>query len=314
VDWRASIDPEFAAVVVDGGPSIGDLQLDDLPALYDARRQVSVHPSSDEISVINLEVGSDPPVGVRVHRPKSQPGLAPCLLTIHGGSFIAGSNRMDDALLEQWCLRLGCVGVSIDYRLAPETTYPGPLQDCFAALRWVHEQADTLRIDRERVGVYGVSAGGALAAGTVLMAHDRGGPSVAFLLLDNAALDDRQLTESSHWIVPIASRATIGLGWRAYLGSLYGTDDVPVDAAPSRAQSLLGLPPTFISVGSVDGLHDENVDFADRLLADGVDVELHVYVGAPHTFCALQPQSRIATQCRDDQINWLRQQMKSRPP
>ena len=208
---------------------------------------------------------------------------------------------------------LGCVAVSVDYRLAPETSYPGPLEDCYAGLVWLYENAASLGIDPAHVGVAGVSAGGALAAGLALLTRERGGPSLAFQLLDSPCLDDRQLTASSQWSVPLANPATIRLGWQAYLGDLYGTDEVPPFAAPTRATDLGRLPPTFLSVGAVDGLCDEVIDFSRRLVHAGVATELHVYAGAPHLFASVAPGASISRACRADQLRWLRHQFESDP-
>ena len=136
----------------------------------------------------------DPPVPVRVHRPADNDGVLPAIFTIHGGGYIIGSYLMDDFLHDGWCPGLGTVGVSVEYRLAPETPYPGPLEDCYAALRWTHEHADELGVDADRIGIYGLSAGGGLAAALALLARDRGEVPLAFQLLDCPMLDDRQTT------------------------------------------------------------------------------------------------------------------------
>ena len=115
-------------------------------------------------------VSDDPHVVVRVHRPKDLDGALPCIYSIHGGGYILGSYDMDDARFDRYCTRFGCVGVSVEYRLAPETPYPGPLDDCYAGLRWTHEHADELGIVPDRIGIGGTSAGGGLAAALALLA------------------------------------------------------------------------------------------------------------------------------------------------
>ena len=146
------------------------------------------------------------------------------------------------------------IGVSVEYRLAPETSYPGPLDDCYSALRWTYDNADELGIDKERIGIYGLSAGGGLAAVLALLARDRGEIPVAFVLLDCPMLDDRQRTPSIRaeglYVWGSGSNA---FGWRSYLGALSGSDDVPAYAAAARATDLAGLPPTCVVVGSIDG-------------------------------------------------------------
>ena len=136
---------------------------------------------SDAVTRTDDVVPGDPPVPVRVHRPKDAEGLLPAIVTIHGGGYVIGSYDMDSPLLDRWCPALGVVGVSVDYRLAPETPYPGPLEDCYAALRWTYDNAAELGIDKDRIGIYGLSAGGGLAAALALLARDRGEVPLAFV-------------------------------------------------------------------------------------------------------------------------------------
>jgi acetyl esterase/lipase len=265
---------------------------------------------SDAVERTDHLVPGDPPVPVRVHRPKNVDGPLPCLYSIHGGGYVIGSYAMDDAMFDTLCPKLGMLGVSVEYRLAPEAQYPAPLDDCYAGLRWTFEHADDLGIDVRRLGIGGVSAGGGLAAALALLARDRGEVPVAFQLLDCPMLDDRQATRSSRIDgLPVWSRESNTFGWRAYLGDLYGRDDVPYTAAPGRADDLRGLPPAFVSVGSIDGFLDEDVDYALRLNHAGVHAELHVYPGACHGYQMAQ-ESEIARQSRRDVEHWLARQIR----
>jgi acetyl esterase/lipase len=254
-------------------------------------------------------VPGDPPVAVRVHRPPDVEGPLPCLYSMHGGGYVLGTYDIDSLMFEDMCPRLGIVGVTVDYRLAPEAPYPGPLEDCYRGLRWTFEHADELGIDPARIGVTGVSAGGGLAAALALLARDRGELSVAFQLLDSPMIDDRQATHSSRRDdLLVWSRRSNEFGWRSYLGPLYGADDVPYTAAPARAGDLSGLPPAFVSVGSIDGFLDEDVDYALRLNHAGVPCELHVYPGAPHGY-QIAFTAPVTTQSRRDVEHWLRKQV-----
>ena len=159
------------------------------------------------------------PVPVRVHRAKDAQGLLPAIVTIHGGGYVIGSYDMDSPLLDRWCPGLGVVGVSVEYRLAPETPYPGPLEDCYAALRWTYDNAAELGIDKDRIGLYGLSAGGGLAAALALLARDRGEVPLAFVLLDCPMLDDRQQTPSIQAEgLYVWGSGSNEFGWRSYLG------------------------------------------------------------------------------------------------
>jgi acetyl esterase/lipase len=262
--------------------------------------------SSDRVERSEHVVPGEPDVTVRVHRPKGVGGALPCVYSIHGGGYIIGDYGMDDALFEELCPALGIVGVSVQYRLAPETAYPGPLEDCYRGLVWTFEHAADLGIDPDRVGVRGISAGGGLAAGLALLTRDRGEVSLAFQLLDCPMIDDRQATTSSRQEgLPVWSRESNTFGWQSYLGDLYGTDTIPYTAAPARADNLAGLPPAFVSVGTVDGFLDEDVDYALRLNHAGVPTELHVYPGACHGY-QMAVECEISVQSRRDAEDWLR--------
>ena len=265
---------------------------------------------SDAVARTDHVVPGDPDVVVRVHREVGASGALPCVYSIHGGGYVLGSYEMDDARFDQWCPKFGCVGVSIEYRLAPETTYPGPLEDCYRGLAWVYEHHDELGVDPDHIGIAGVSAGGGLAAALALLVRDRSEIPLRFQLLDCPMLDDRQTTPSSQLDdLLIWSRDSNAFGWKSYLGDLYGTDDVPAYAAAARAVDLHGLPPAYVCVGGADGFRDEDIEYAARLGKAGVPTELHVYPGAPHGVM-LFTSTAIARRYSRDIADWIGRQLR----
>ena len=302
---RDLLDPEFSPLV---GllPDVISLEL--VTALRET--PFPSPPLSDAVERTEHLVPGEPEVAVRVHRPNGAAGLLPCMYSIHGGGYIIGSYDMDDALFDRVCPKVGLLGVSVEYRLAPETPYPDPLEDCYRGLKWVYDNAKELGVDASRIGVAGVSAGGGLAAALALLARNRREVPLRFQLLDCPMLDDRQHTWSSRLDdLEVWNKSANALGWRSYLGDLYGRDDVPYCAAPGRATDLSSLPPAFVSVGGVDGFLAEDVDYAVRLMQAGVPTELHVYPGAPHGY-ALVPDSGVARQSRRDIDGWLARQVE----
>lgn len=287
-----------------------DLSLDDatLVAMRGAGLGAPVE-LSDAVERTDHVVAADPDVTVRVHRPRGVDRPLPCIVQIHGGGYVLGSYEMDDPRFDRWCHDLGVIGVSVDYRLAPETPFPGPLEDCYAALKWAWDDADSLGVDRGRIGIGGVSAGGGLAAGLGLLARDRGEVEVAFQVLECPMIDDRQVTSSSQLDgLLVWSRESNTFGWRAYLGDLHGTDDVPYTAAAARAEDLRGLPPTLVIVGGADGFRDEDITYALRLGQAGVPTALHVLPGAPHGVQMFQG-SAPAMQWDRLVTEWVREQV-----
>jgi acetyl esterase len=224
-----------------------------------------------------------PDVGVRVYAPRDRTTPVPAVLHIHGGGFTAGSVEMEHAGAAATARELGVVVASVEYRLAPEHPFPAGLEDCYAALTWLHGHTDELGVDPGRVAVSGGSAGAGLAAGLTLLARDRGGPGICFQCLLIPELDDRLDTPSMRRFVdtPMWNRAAAERSWRWYLGDAYGGDVSPY-AAPARAVDLSGLPPAYVTTMEFDPLRDEGITYALRLLQAGVSVELHSFPGTFH--------------------------------
>jgi acetyl esterase/lipase len=298
----AQIDPEVVeAMVADGMPPgiagpppsfelLETMRSQPLRIPYDARPAPGVR--REELSIAAPEGAPD--VAIRVYRSASGAAAdAPGIVWLHGGGLVLGSYDMDAPFLDTLVARTGCVAVSVDYRLAPETPYPGALDDCFAALAFVYDHAGDLGVDGLRLAVGGFSAGAGLAAACALLARERGVPLVHQHLV-YPMLDDRQTTPSSRWeMLAVWSREMNTFAWQCYLGELYGTDDVPAFAAPARADDLTGLAPAYVHVGSLDGFLHENIDYAARLISAGVPTELHVFPMVPHGFEHVAPEATI---------------------
>ena len=250
-------------------------------------------------------IGGSPDVVLRVHRPATATGALPCLVWMHGGGLVMGVAGMDDARFDEWCVRHNMMAVSVEYRVAPENPFPAPLDDCYASLLYVAGRAEELGVDANRIGVGGASAGGGLAAALALRTRDEGGPRIFSQLLVYPMIDDRQITESSSWDVPIWPAASNTFGWTSYLGDAKGTAGVSPYAAAARATDLSGLPPAIIVVGGLDGFVDEDIDYARRLNSAGVPVEFHLYPGACHGFDAMVPNSAPSLQLGVDVARWL---------
>lgn len=245
-----------------------------------------------------------PDVRVVLYRvPEQAVGRRPAVLHIHGGGYVLGVPEQNDTANRATALGLGCIVVSVDYRLAPETTWPGALEDCYAALCWMHDNAAAIGIDPARIAVAGESAGGGHAAALALYARDSGGPPICLQVLDAPMLDDRTGTSADphphvgHFVwTPEKNR----FGWRALLGVEPGGPDVPRAAVPARAEDLSRLPPAFVLVGALDLFLEEDLEYIRRLTRAGVAVELHVIPGAYHGFGMAQgaPQVKQANELR----------------
>jgi acetyl esterase/lipase len=234
----------------------------------------------------------------------SSPGSA--ILYIHGGGMVLGSMELYDKVPARYVAETGVPMLSVDYRLAPENPHPVPVEDCFAALQWLHEHAGDYGIDPARIAVMGDSAGGGLAAATAIVARDRGVP-LARQILIYPMLDDRNVVPDPE-LVPFAVWTYDGniTGWGALLGDRRGTDEVPPSAAPARETSFAGLAPAYIEVGELDIFRDEDVEYARQLSKAGVSAELHVHTGVPHGFDAVAGDSDLGRRSRDDRVRVIK--------
>jgi acetyl esterase/lipase len=202
--------------------------------------------------------------------------------------------------------------VSVDYRLAPEHPFPAAVDDCYAAFEWTVASADELGIDRARIGVGGGSAGGTLAAAIALMARDRSGPALAFQLLVYPAMDDRlDRAPSCRSGLPVVDRVACERVWNLYLGPEDQRGEVSPYAAPLRATDLTGLPPAYVMTAELDPLRDQGIEYASRLLAAGVSVELHQWADTFHGF-DLMP-SETSFRALSEQARWVRDVNQSDP-
>jgi acetyl esterase/lipase len=250
-----------------------------------------------------------PDVPLLICRPARVSAPAGCLYFIHGGGMIFGDNRTGGLPgMINHAEQLQLAVVSVEYRLAPETPHPGPVEDCYAGLSWTVAHAAELGIDPARVIVGGVSAGGGLAAAVALLARDRGGPALLGQLLACPMLDDRNETPSSWQMAGLGvwDRTANDVGWTALLGDARGGPDVSPYAAPARAADLSGLPPAFIDVGSAETFRDEDVAYASRIWQAGGVAELHVWPGGSHGFTSLIPEAALSRAAVAAQRDWLR--------
>jgi acetyl esterase/lipase len=257
-------------------------------------------PAADGVKIEERRVpgaAGAPPVRVLVYTPPGLAGPLPVHLDIHGGGYIAGSADIDAVLCRQMCVAVGCVVVSVDYRLAPEARYPGALEDCYAALQWVHREGAALGFDNTRITCGGESAGGGHSAALSILVRERGGPKILLQLLGQPMLDDRTgSTSTPHpytgefvWTADLNR-----IGWASLLGVEAGSAAVPARAVPARVEDLTGLPPAFIVIGALDLFVEETIEYARRLMRAGVPTELHVLPGAFHGSASLVPGAPVS--------------------
>ncbi len=313
-------DHELAAALDAAGGRSPSMTLETLAAVRAARaEEEGDRPSDAELSrggMFTVEEHHDAGVPLLVLRPTAFPAATGCLYYTHGGGMIVGHNRTGILGALDWAEEFGLVVVSVDYRLAPETPHPGPIEDCYRGLVWTAEHAPELGFDARDLIVAGGSAGGGLAAALALLARDRGGPALRGQLLICPMLDDRNESVSAHQMAGVDTwdRSDNETGWTALLGAARGGPDVSPYAAPARATDLSNLPPAFIDVGSAETFRDEDVAYATRIWQAGGSAELHVWPGGYHGFDGAVPAAAISRDARAARFHWLNRLLASPRP
>ena len=302
------VDPELLASL-DAFPPL-EFTKETLPLVRQGMDAMIAATPAPEIAGVDVEErtlktaqGHD--IGISIYTPREPSESHPAVLHIHGGGYVLGSVRMNDISNRMLAVAARCVIASVDYRLAPETLHPGPIEDCYAALKWLYTNADALGVDRTRIAVSGESAGGGLAAALALLARDRGEVPLLFQRLIYPMIDDRTAVQTDPH--PFAgeflwTRSANHFGWSSLLGREPGGAEVSHYAAPARAVDLAGLPAAYISVGALDLFLEENLEYARRLMRAGVPTELHVYPGAYHGF-EIAPQAQVTQAAQRDALN-----------
>ncbi|KAE8146945.1 Alpha/Beta hydrolase protein [Aspergillus avenaceus] len=263
----------------------------------------------DAISYEETDIpGPAGPMKTTIFRPKHQTLSAeetPGILHIHGGGLTTGNRFMGLTMLN-WVEALGATIITAEYRLAPEHPQPAALEDSYAALQWMSENASKLGFNPNKLIITGGSAGGTLAAGLSLLARDRSGPKICGQLLSYPWVNDRAQTLSRKQfadLLPWVETNTIhtsryALGENGEYATMY--------SVPATATDFSGLPPTFIDVGEADSFRDEDINFASALWKAGVPTEFHVWPGCWHGFDMFVPDAPVSRQAAATRLEWLR--------
>lgn len=219
----------------------------------------------------------------------------PGILWIHGGGYAVGMASMvfmSRAL--DLVRRYGAVVVTPEYRLAGEAPYPAALEDCYAALLYLKENAGKLGCDPNRIMVGGESAGGGLTAALCMYARDKGEVNIAFQMPLYPMIDDRD-TESSRDNRGISWNTKRNhAAWKLYLRGITG--QIPPCAAPARQTDYTGLPPAYTFVGDGEPFYCETLTYIENLKKAGVPARVDVYPTGFHAFDILMPFRRISKQ------------------
>ncbi|OOQ90593.1 arylesterase/monooxygenase [Penicillium brasilianum] len=301
--------PEF---LKEAGPVLQQLARVPIPPLHDVttRRALlasmtkAIPPLPEDIEKLVHHVATADGHKVVIYhfrqRSTAHDGAKPAVVHIHGGGYFSLTAEQCSVPHMASVSRTGVQILTIDYRLAPEHPYPVPLDDCWAALQWIHDNAASLSIDPARIALMGESAGGGLAAALTLKARDTGlSPPIAKQILIYPMLDDRTTTNHAGELAFWNEIDNI-TGWTAYVGSDAGTDKIDAYAAPARVESVIGLPPLYLDCPQLDIFVHEGLEYVRKFVKANVPTECHIYPGLPHGFEAFSPLAGVTQQAIDN--------------
>jgi acetyl esterase len=295
-----ALDPKIRALLELPGMQLGAPPPEVTPAMMREGSKQLIPPATPPAVHAVRDVAVNGPAGslnVRLYYPRANAPL-PLVVFYHGGGFVLCDLDSHDVMCRTLANESGCAVAAVDYRLAPETKFPGPLEDCYAALVQLIARAQEFGLDRERVAVAGDSAGANLATAVCMLARDRKGPAIRYQALLYPCLDAACDTPSMHECGSgyMLSRELMQWFYQAYMTA-------PQDAAnpllsPLRAVNLSNLPPASISTAEFDPLRDEGERYADRLRDAGVNVVGRRYAGMIHGFS----QMPLATETANNSV------------
>jgi acetyl esterase len=293
-------------------PAFHTLPATEARAVYEAGAGVLniPRPALRRVEDFNIPARDGQALPARLYAPSHD--KLPVLLYLHGGGFTIGSIATHDVLCRQLSHLGHCAVVSLDYRLAPEHPFPTAVDDAWDALQWLHQQAETLGLDANRIAIGGDSAGGTLSAVVALMARDAGLP-LALQLLFYPGTSGHQNTHSHHTFAEgfLLEKSDIDYFFGLYLRGPQDRNDwrfAPLDGRNEQGNEidLEGVAPVWIGLAECDPLVDEGLAYADKLRAAGVAVDLEIYHGVVHGFINLGRAIPEALTAHNDAARALR--------
>lgn len=295
------VDPQFHELLelYKDLPSLGNLPLN---LLRGAPSPANANPTVVDSVTEQTIPGPGGDIKLRIYRCGTNK-RAPLLLFMHGGGFVLGGLDTHDEIARILTSEAGCVTVAVEYRLAPEHPYPAAVDDCFVALNWAAENAQSLGSDPQQLVVVGDSAGGNLAAVVALKARDEHGPHLAAQILIYPVVDlDAPMLPAPDGNFYILSPET-----RTFFNGAYLSDPAQASlpgVSPMMADDLRGLPPAIVITAEYDPLCSQGEAYAQRLKQADVDVKLIRYDGAIHGFATfpVPMQNRVSREI----AQWLK--------
>lgn len=253
----------------------------------EAAERISRYEKPEDLTLIyrtipGVEPGTE--LELKIFSPKSDKKL-PMIMDIHGGGFVGGSYENDNNRATYLAMNVPAVVIAMNYRYLPDYDYRDAVADCYRVWNWIYEHAEELGGIKEKMGLYGTSAGGNLCAALAFYIRDNGGPAIALNALNTPclglgpSLSAEQLRENG----PLLKGDGLALNVRMWAGGLHG--ELPsYYAVPNAALDYSGLPPTLVIAAEYDPLRDESTEYVRKLQRDAIPVEYYIVPRTIHGF------------------------------
>lgn len=234
-----------------------------------------------------------PDIDIRIFKPAHAPKGAPMIMDVHGGGFCSGDYDLDNNRITHLAMNVPAVVVAVNYRLAPKHPFPAALEDCYAVWNWMYDHAEELGGDKDRMGLFGTSAGGNICAGLAFYIRDHGGPKITMNAINVPAIGvgPTLSAEQMRFDAPTLKGDNLSSAFVRYVGGEKGGFNgftPSYYAIPNLAIDYSNLPPTLVIVAEYDPLRDEGLKYARSLMKDAIPVELYMMPRVGHGFDAVK--------------------------
>lgn len=305
-----AIEPTIKAFLEDlnrqTGPQLYELSVEDARKVLLDTQMVEVTKLPADVEDLTIPTGPDGEMTIRIVRSPSLQDKLPIIMYFHGGGWVLGDKTTHDRLIREIANGAKAAVVFVNYTPSPEAQYPKPIEEAYAATKYVAENSSELNLDSSRIAVVGDSVGGNMATAVTMLAKERGGPNITYQVLFYPVTDANFNTPSykelttGHWL----TREAMKWFWDNYLPDKEKRKEPTASPLQASVDQLKGLPPALIINGEFDVLRDEGQAYAHKLIEAGVRVTAVRYLGTIHDFVMLNPIAETpATRAAISQAN-----------
>jgi acetyl esterase len=298
------------ALAAQGGKPLYELSYTDARKLLEDAQAIPVVKLPADVEEKVLPAGPTGEVSVRIYRPKNAQGPLPVVIYTHGGGWILGSKNTHDRLLRDLVNGTNAAFVFVNYTPSPEAKFPVPLEQVYAAAKYVSEHGQEFGFDTGRLAVAGDSVGGNMTAALTLLAKERKGPAIRYQVLLYPVTDANFNTGSYNEFAdgPWLSKGAMQWFWDAYAPNIEDRKKIVASPLLATVEQLKGLPPALLIVDESDVLRDEGEAYARKLIEAGVDVTALRVLATHHDFAMLNaladtPAAKFAIQAVSQKLS-----------